>query len=146
LEEIMRKPLMAIAAAASIAVASMAIPTKAEAGCRGCWVGAAVAGGLIGSAIIANSAYAYGGGYGYAPAYYGGYGGYDYGYVTPTYYSYPAPVTYGYAPAYYGYAPSYYRPRPVVYGGYRPYRAYYGAYGYYGRPRAYVRSYYRPWW
>jgi hypothetical protein len=142
LEEIMRKPLMAIAAAACIAVASMAVPTKAEARCYGCWAGAAVAAGLIGSAIVANSAYAYGGGYGYAPAYYGGYD-----YVAPTYYSYPAPVTYGYAPAYYGYAPSYYRPRPVVYGGYvRPYRAYYGGYGYYGRPRVYARSYYRPYW
>ena len=69
------------------------------------------------------------------PAYYG-----SYGYATPTYYSYPAPVTYGYAPSYYGYAPSYYRPRYYGGYGYRPYRAYYGGgYGYYGR-RAYVRS------
>ena len=70
----MRKPLMAIAAAASIAVASMAVPTKAEARCYGCWAGAAVAGGVLGSAFIANNPYAYGGGYGY-----GGYDYYSYG-------------------------------------------------------------------
>src|SRR5262245_2167789 len=61
------------------------MPTKAEARCYGCWVGAAVLAGLIGSAIIANRAYGY-----YGPAYYG-----------PAYYP----------PAYYGYAPYYYRPR-----------------------------------
>ena len=120
----MRKIAMTIAAASCIAAASLAAPTKAEARCYGCWAGAAVAAGLIGSAIVANRAYGYGyggygygyGGYGYgygngyyggyAPAYYGGYG------YAPTYsYSYP-PSYYGYAPAYY--APSYYNPRRTI--------------------------------
>ena len=114
----MRKLTMTVAGAACLAAASVSVPTKAEARCYGCWAGAAIAAGVIGSAIIANNAYAYGGYYGgYAPAYG---------------YAYPPAYSYGYAPAYY--APSYYNPRRY----YRPYRAYIG-------PRVYVRSY-RPYW
>ena len=132
----MRKTLIAVAALAGVA-ANVTVSTKAEARCYGCWAGAAIAAGLIGSAIVANRAYGYGyyGGYGY-----GGYGGY-YGGYAPAYY---APV-YSYAPAY-SYAPdyyygSYYYPRRY-YGYHRPYlrRAYYG-YGHrpYLRRAAYAR-------
>lgn len=143
----MRKTWMTIAAAACIAAATVAVPTEAQARCRGCWAGAAIAAGLIGSAIVANRAYGYGsyGGYGYggyAPTYYGGY---DH---APAYsYAYPQ-VDYGYyRPAYYSeeptyYAPNYYYPRRA----YAPYRGYYAprrvyGRGYYAPRRAYVRSY-----
>jgi hypothetical protein len=91
----MRKTIMTIAAAASIAAAAIATPKPAEARCLGCWVGAGIAAAVIGGAL-ASRAY----GYGY-PAYGYGYPAYGYGY--------PA---YGYAP--YAYA-------PVYYGGYAPY-------------------------
>ena len=117
----MRRALLALTAAGSIAVASVGTTTRAEARCWGCWGGAALAVGVIGGAIAASSAYGYGYGYGYAPAYYG----------YPTYAS-PSP--------YYGYG--YYRPWRGYYGyGYRPY---YG--GYYVNRRAYYGGgYYRPW-
>jgi hypothetical protein len=158
-EVTMRRTLIAIATALSIAAATSFTPTKAEARCWGCWAGAGVAAGLIGGALIASSSYAYGGwgyqpayyGYGYAPAYsyagyppsYGynyGYGGYGYGYQ-PAYYSYGYQPYYtsGYYPRPY-YQPRYYR--PYYYPGYRSARNYgYGA-GYYA-PRRYVgyRSY-----
>lgn len=70
----MRKTIITIVAAASVSIATLASPTKAEAGCKGCWAG--LAAGVIGAAIIASSARAYYGGYGYAPVYY--YGGYGY--------------------------------------------------------------------
>jgi hypothetical protein len=126
----MRRVLTAIVVAASIAGMTLTIPTKAEAGCRGCWVGAGIAAGLIGSAIVANNAYRYGyyGGYGYGPAYY------DYGYPAPAYYSYSRPVYYGYAPTYY--VPRYYAARRYV--RYERYR------GYHGSRRVYVRHYYGP--
>ena len=116
----MRKITLTIVAAASLVAATVAIPTKAEARCYGCWAGAAVLAGLIGSAIVANRAYGY-----YGPAYY-----------APAYY---------YPPAYYGYGPYYYRPRI-----YRPYRAYYRGYyrPYRGYYRAYygpLRYGYRRW-
>jgi len=140
LEGLMRKMTMTIAATACIAAASVAAPTKAEARCYGCWAGAAVAAGVIGSAIIANSAYGYGyyDGYGYDNGYAPVYGnGYYNGYA-PAYYSYSYAPTYSYSyaytPSYYGYAPHYYNPRRY----YRPYRAYIG-------PRVYVRSY-RPYY
>ena len=132
----MRKVMIAAAAAATLA-ANVSLSTKAEARCYGCWAGAAVAAGIIGSAIVANRAYGYGYYGGYAPyygGYYGGYGGY-YGGYAPAYYE-PA-YSYSYAPAYYGYAPAYYAPRY-----YYPRRAYYGGYRYGYRPyvrRAYVR-------
>jgi hypothetical protein len=91
----MRKTIMTIAAAASIAAAAIATPKPAEARCLGCWVGAGIAAAVIGGAL-ASRAY----GYGY-PAYGYGYPAYGNGY--------PA---YGYAP--YAYA-------PVYYGGYAPY-------------------------
>ena len=117
----------ATVAAASVVAAAMTAPTKAEAGCRGCWIGAGIAAAAIGGAIIANSAYGYGYGYGgYAPAYYG---------YAPSYgYAYP---NYGYyAPTYY--APTYYAPPPRYY--YAPRRA---VRYYYGPRRVYARPYYR---
>lgn len=64
----MKKTLTALAAVASIAVATAAAPTTAEARCFGCAVGAGVLGGIIGGAII-GSAIAGNPGYpAYAPA------------------------------------------------------------------------------
>ena len=59
----MKKLLLAIAASALLAVATLA-PTTADARCRGCGVGLGIAGGLaaganIGSAIASGPAYAY---------------------------------------------------------------------------------------
>lgn len=115
----MRKILLTLVAAVSLASATIVAPTRADAGCRGCWVGAGVAAGVIADAAIANAGY-----YG-APAYYSGYGPYQpayYGYgpyYAPRYYAprYYAPYGYGY------YAPRYYAPR-YGYGYYRPYRRY----------------------
>jgi hypothetical protein len=115
----MRKTVMFLATAASLAAATVAAPSTAEAR-HG--FGPGLAGGLIASAVIgglASSALAYGPGYGYAPAYYGGY--------APAYYD-------GYAPVYYG--PRY---RRVV----RP------AFAYYGGPRYVVvrhHRWHRPYW
>jgi hypothetical protein len=73
----MRKLLMMIAAVATVAVTTS---TQAEARYWGRggwgWGGAGLAAGLIGGALIASSAYGYGG-YG---GYYGGYPYYGYGY------------------------------------------------------------------
>src|SRR5262245_30506508 len=108
----MRKTLTAVAAAATIGVATVANPTTADArwGWRGPALGAFAVGAIVGGALA-------------RPYYYGGYyGGYypSYSYY-PTYgYSY-APAYYGgYAPAYYGYA---YAPRPY-------YSCWRGRYGY----------------
>jgi len=68
----MKTTVSALAAAAAIGLATVALPTTADAGCRGCGVAAGVLGGLAAGAIIggaiANSpppaAY-----YGPAPAY-----------------------------------------------------------------------------
>ena len=59
----MKKMLLAIAASAVLAVATLA-PTTADARCRGCGVGLGIVGGLaagaiIGGAIAAGPAYAY---------------------------------------------------------------------------------------
>ena len=70
----MRTTLTAVAAAATIAVATIAAPTTADA--RRGWWAPAIIGGLAAGAII-------GSGYGYYQ---------------------PAPVYNGYAPAYYGYS------------------------------------------
>ncbi len=74
----MKKAILAIAAAATLAAATMSAPTPADARCYGCGVGAGVAaGGLIAGAIIggaiANSQPRY---YAPAPGYvvYDGYG------------------------------------------------------------------------
>ena len=120
----MRKIMLTLVAAASLAAATLAAPKPAEARCYGCWVGAGVAASVIAGAAIANAGYygapAYYGGYApYQPVYYGGYYRPYYGYYAPRYY---APRAYGY------YAPRYYAPR-YGYGyryGYRPY----GRYGY----------------
>jgi hypothetical protein len=68
----MRKTLMALATAATLAVSAVAAPAPAHAQ-RG--FGAAVAGGLIGGAIVGGALA--GPRYGYGPGYYGpGYGYY----------------------------------------------------------------------
>ena len=69
----MKKAILAIAAAATIAVGTLSIPTAAEARCTGCWVGGAVVGGALLGAAIANSGPRY---YGPEPGYvvYEGYG------------------------------------------------------------------------
>jgi hypothetical protein len=74
--EAMRKTLMALAAVATLAVSAVAAPAPAQAQR---YLGAAIAGGLIGGAIVgaAASPYYYGYGPGYyapppPPGYYGG--------------------------------------------------------------------------
>ena len=76
----MRTTLTAVAAAATIAVATIAAPTAADA--RRGWWAPAIIGGLAAGAIIGSA---------YARPYYGEYGYYQ-----------PAPVYDGYVPAYYG--------------------------------------------
>jgi hypothetical protein len=71
----MKKAILAIAAAATIAAGSMMAPKPAEARCYGCAVGLGVLGGVIVGGAIAN---AYGPRYAPAP----GYMGYD-GYAEP---------------------------------------------------------------
>ena len=61
----MRKMLLMLVAAVSLTVATVAAPSNAQAYCRGCWIGAGVAGAVIAGAAIANSAPYYGYGYGY---------------------------------------------------------------------------------
>ncbi len=127
----MRKSITSIVLATAIAAAALSSSNKAEARCYGCWAGAGIAAALIGSAILSNSAY----GYGYWPAYYGGYG-----------YS---PYAYGYAPPYYArryYAPRYYYGGPRYYAPnrYVRYAPYYR--GYYGPRRVYARGYYGRRW
>ena len=83
----MRKTLIALAAVATIGVASVAAPQQAEArwGGGGAFIGGLAAGAIIGGALA--SPYYYGGygyGYGYRP-YYGGYYG---GYASPYYAGY----------------------------------------------------------
>ena len=73
----MKKAILAIAAAATIAAGTMSAPTTANAGCYGCAVGAGVLGGVVAGTIIggaiANSQPRY---YAPAPGYvvYPGYG------------------------------------------------------------------------
>jgi hypothetical protein len=74
----MKKAILAIAAAATLAVGMIGTPNNAEAACRGCGVGAGIIGGLAAGAIIggaiANSGPRY---YGPEPGYveYNGYRG-----------------------------------------------------------------------
>ena len=113
----MRRIIVTAAAVASLAAVPVATSTSAEAYCRGCWIGAGVAGAVIAGAAIANAPYyrygypAYGYapyGYGYAPGYVGGYGygapayGSDYGYAYPPSYNGYGPVTYGTPAPFYG--------------------------------------------
>lgn len=66
----MTKIFAVLATAATLSIATLAAPTTASAHCHGCYIGGGIlAGALIGSAIAANSAPAYG--YGPGPAYYG---------------------------------------------------------------------------
>ncbi len=51
----MKKAILAIAAAATIAVGTLSTPTTADARCRGCGVGAGIAAGVIGGAIIGGA-------------------------------------------------------------------------------------------
>ena len=69
----MKKAILAIAAAATIAAGTLAVPNTAEARCHGCGVAAGVLGGLAAGAII-------GGAIASQPQYYGprGYVVYDY--------------------------------------------------------------------
>ena|SRR5674476_1540842 len=73
----MKKAILAIAAAATIAVGTLSVPSTADARCHGCGVGAGIIGGLAAGAIIggaiANSGPRY---YGPEPGYvvYEGYG------------------------------------------------------------------------
>src|SRR5438105_9166846 len=118
----MRKAPLALAAAATLGLATIAAPAPAEARWgHGGW-GPGLAGGLLAGALIggiASSAYAYGPGYGY-------YGGYPY-------YG-------GYSPAYYG---GYYDEPYVPVVRYR--RVVRPAYAYYPRPRDYHRHYWNGW-
>jgi hypothetical protein len=95
----MRKTLTAVAAAATIGVATVAAPTTADArwGWWGPALGAFAVGAIVGGALA-------------RPYYYGGY----YGGYYPAYSYYPAGYYGYYAPAYsYSYAgPAYYSPRP----------------------------------
>jgi hypothetical protein len=79
----MRKTLIALAAAATIAGGMIAAPGTADARCNGCGIGAGVAAGILGGAIIggaiANSAPAYGPAYVAQPGYVA-YPGYSRGY------------------------------------------------------------------
>jgi hypothetical protein len=54
-ETTMKKMLFALAGSAVLAAATLA-PSTADAGCRGCWVGAGVLGGVIVGSAIANAA------------------------------------------------------------------------------------------
>jgi hypothetical protein len=51
----MHKSLIGLAAAASIGLASLAVPSSANAGCYGCAVGAGVLGGVAAGAIIGSA-------------------------------------------------------------------------------------------
>ena len=128
----MKRVLTASVIAGTLAIATIATPTSAQAqwGRRGLgWGLGGLALGLFIGAALSRPAYAYGYGYpaysyGYGPAYgyassgYGngpeGYASYGYGYPAYSYASYGYPR--------YGYGGGYYRPayRSVYYGGYRP--------------------------
>jgi len=51
----MTKTLTALTAVAAVALASTAMPTTANAGCRGCGVGAGIVGGLVAGTIIGGA-------------------------------------------------------------------------------------------
>jgi hypothetical protein len=54
----MKKAILTVAAAVTLAVASMTAPTPANARCVGCWIGGGIIGGLIvGSAIASHPGY-----------------------------------------------------------------------------------------
>ncbi|MGE3149583.1 MAG: hypothetical protein AB7K04_11010 [Pseudorhodoplanes sp.] len=51
----MKKTFIALAAIATLALATLAVPNTADARCRGCAVGAGVAAGVLGAAIIGGA-------------------------------------------------------------------------------------------
>lgn len=51
----MKKAILAVAAAATLAAATMSYSAPAQAGCYGCAVGAGVAAGVVGGAIIGSA-------------------------------------------------------------------------------------------
>jgi hypothetical protein len=51
----MKKAIIAIAAATTLAAATMTVPTTADARCYGCGVGAGIIGGLAAGAIIGGA-------------------------------------------------------------------------------------------
>ena len=51
----MKKAILAIAAAATLAAATLTVPTAANARCYGCGIGAGIAAGVIGGAIIGGA-------------------------------------------------------------------------------------------
>src|SRR4051812_11290871 len=114
----MKKMMIVAATVGALGLSAIAAPAPAEARMRG--FGPALAGGLLAGAVVgglASSAYGWGPGYGYGPAYagygygpayagyYGGPYAYDYdsapyawggGYTVAGYYPDYAPVQYGY--------------------------------------------------
>jgi hypothetical protein len=54
-ETLMKKTLIALAAAATVATTIAATPTPADARCFGCAVGAGVLGGFVAGAIVGNA-------------------------------------------------------------------------------------------
>src|SRR5262249_57764368 len=54
-ETLMKKTLVALATAATVATAIAATPTPADARCFGCAVGAGVLGGFVAGAIVGNA-------------------------------------------------------------------------------------------
>ena len=78
----MTKILTALAAASAVALATLAVPTTAEARCFGCAVGAGVVGGVIAGAIV-GGAIANSGPPPYAPGPGPGYGAPGVGYHQP---------------------------------------------------------------
>jgi len=54
-ETLMKKTLVALAAAATVATAIAVAPTPADARCFGCAVGAGVLGGFVAGAIVGNA-------------------------------------------------------------------------------------------
>lgn len=104
----MKKTALVLAAVGTLGLSAVAAPTPAEARFFRGGFGPALAGGLLAGAVIggiASSAYAWGPGYGYG--YYNGYPGYDYDYgYAPAYYG-----GYGYDEGPYswgGYSTTYY--------------------------------------
>jgi hypothetical protein len=90
----MHKSLIGLAAAASLGLATAALPSSANAGCFGCAVAGGVLGGVILGSAIANAA---------NPPPPPGYYGYP---PPPAAYGPPPPEAYGPPPAYAGGPPS----------------------------------------
>ncbi len=65
----MRKTIAVMAAASALAIATVSTPQPAQARCIGCAIGAGVAAGVIGGALIAGASRPYGYGYNPYPAY-----------------------------------------------------------------------------